>query len=284
MAKPQYVLSIEKACKYIDENYNGKIRLSTLAEVAEQSPFYFHRKFKEVTGVTPREYLEAVRLKHLKLSLKRGESARRSTYSVGYNTAGWLYSSRDSKIGVTPSEYKARGEGLTIAYGLSDCNLGRLLVAATASGVCFVALGDSDGKLVSNLTDEYSKATIIPEAEAGINMEQWVSEILSYLDGKNKLLGSKLPVDVQATAFQWKVWKELQNIPYGTTRSYNDIAERIGAPRAYRAVANACAVNRVPLAIPCHRVVRKNGDLGGYRWGMDRKKKLLDMEKRASEN
>jgi AraC family transcriptional regulator of adaptative response/methylated-DNA-[protein]-cysteine methyltransferase len=283
-AKPMHVLSIEKVCKYIEENYNGKIRLSTLADIAEQSPFYFHRRFKEVTGVTPRQYLEAVRLKHLKLSLKRGESARRSTYAVGYNTAGWLYSSRDSKIGVSPSEYKAGGEGLTIAYGVCECNLGRLLVAATSSGVCFVALGDSDRKLLSHLEDEYPKASVIPEMEAGISMEPWVSEILSFLDGKNKLLGSELPIVVQTTAFQWKVWKELQNIPYGTTRSYNDIAERIGAPRAYRAVANACAVNRVPLAIPCHRVVRKNGDLGGYRWGMERKKKLLEMEKNSAEN
>src|ERR1700730_13502121 len=205
--KPQHVLSIEKACKYIDENYGEKIKLSTLAALANQSPFYFHRRFKQVTGVTPREYLEAVRVKHLKLSLKRGESARRSTYAAGYNTTGWLYSARDPKIGVMPSEYKTGGRGLTIAYNLGDCNLGRLLIGATSSGVCFVALGDSDRKLLACLKDEYPKASVIPEEDAGISMREWISDILSYLEGKNKLLGSELPLDVQATAFQWKVWK-----------------------------------------------------------------------------
>jgi AraC family transcriptional regulator, regulatory protein of adaptative response / methylated-DNA-[protein]-cysteine methyltransferase len=263
----------------MDENYAEKIRLSWLAKLANQSPFYFHRTFKQFMGVTPRQYLEAVRLKHVKLSLKRGESARKSTYDAGYNTAGWLYSARDSKIGVSPSQYKSGGKGLTIAFSLSGCNLGRLLVAATTGGVCFVALGDSDERLLSHLKDEYPEALLLSEADASVDMSAWVSEILRYLEGKNRLLSSNLPIDVQATAFQWKVWKELQNIPYGTTRSYNDIANRIGVPLGYRAVANACASNHVPLAIPCHRVVRKNGDLGGYRWGVERKRKLLEMEK-----
>ena len=134
-----------------------------------------------------------------------------------------------------------------------------------------------------HLKDEYPKASVIPERGGNQHGTSGSRRFFRYLEGKNKLLGSELPIDVQATAFQWKVWKELQNIPYGTTRSYNDIAERIGVPRGYRAVANACAVNRVPLAIPCHRVVRKNGDLGGYRWGMERKTKLLEMEKNSIE-
>ncbi|MDA4112189.1 MAG: bifunctional DNA-binding transcriptional regulator/O6-methylguanine-DNA methyltransferase Ada [Thaumarchaeota archaeon] len=280
--KSGQVQAVERACNFMDQNYNSKIRLSLLAEIANQSPFYFHRTFKRVMGITPRQYLEAVRLKHLKLSLKQGESTRRSTYKVGYNTAGWLYSERDSKIGVMPSDYKSGGQGLVIAYNISDCNLGRILVAATSRGVCFVCLGNSDGKLINYLSDEYPKATIISEPETDIQLQEWVSQILQYLEGKNKLLNSNLPIDVQATAFQWKVWKELQNIPYGTTRSYNDIANRVGVPRGYRAVANACASNRVPLAIPCHRVVRKNGDLGGYRWGVERKKKLLQLEKTVS--
>ncbi len=283
LEKPEQLAWIEKVCKYMDENFSDKIRLDSLAKIADQSPFYFHRTFKQYMGVTPRQYLEAVRLKHLKLSLKRGESARKSTYAAGYNTTGWLYSSGDSKIGVSPAEYRSGGKGLTIAYSLTECTLGRLLVAATTNGVCFVALGDSDPRLLSHLKSEYPHAQIISDAEAGIDMGGWISEILEYLQGKNRLLSSNLPIDVQATAFQWKVWKELQNIPYGATRSYNEIAERIGVPKGYRAVANACASNHVPLAIPCHRVVRKNGDLGGYRWGVERKRKLLEMEQRTSE-
>lgn len=227
-------------------------------------------------GITPKAYLEAVRLRHAKFALKRGESARKSTYKVGHNSSAWLYSENDSKFGMSPSKYKSGGAGLVIRYSISSCPLGQLLVAGTERGICFVCLGDSGEKLISHLRGEYPNARISPEEEKGL--KPWVTEILGYLDGKNRLRNSNLPIDVQATAFQWRVWKELQNIPYGATMSYNEIAERIGNPLAYRAVANACGSNRVPLIIPCHRVIRKNGDLGGYRWGIERKKKLLRME------
>lgn len=262
----------------MEENYGSKILLSKLAEISGRSQFHFHRNFRKVTGVTPRDYLEAVRLRHAKLALKRGESTRNSTYGVGHNSASWLYSDKStSKFGMSPSEFKSGGKGLPISYTISDCALGRMLVAATEKGICFICLGDSDDNLVVHLKNEYPNATV-SKASSGSGLDAWVSEILEYLEGKTKLDGSKLPIDVIATSFQLRVWRELQNIPFGGTLSYNEIAERIGNPKAYRAVANACASNRVPLVIPCHRVVRKNGDLGGYRWGVERKRKLLSME------
>jgi AraC family transcriptional regulator, regulatory protein of adaptative response / methylated-DNA-[protein]-cysteine methyltransferase len=271
---PENYLIVQKICNYIEEKYDSKISLPDLSLIANQSQFHFHRNFKNIMGVTPRQYVEAVRLRHAKLALKRGESARRSTYKVGHNSSAWLYS--DSKFGMPLSKYKSGGDGLVISYLVSNCSLGKLLVAGTEQGVCFVCLGDSNEKLVSHLRAEYPKAGISSKEEE--RLKPWVSEILAYLEGKNRLGNSNLPLDVQATAFQWLVWKELQNIPYGATRSYNEVAEKVGNPLAYRAVANACASNRVPLVIPCHRVVRKNGDLGGYRWGVERKKKLLKME------
>jgi AraC family transcriptional regulator of adaptative response/methylated-DNA-[protein]-cysteine methyltransferase len=277
---PENFQTVRKVCDYIEENYESKIALADLAKIVDQSQFHFHRNFKQITGITPKGYLEAVRLRHAKFALKRGESARRSTYRVGHNSSAWLYSEKDSKFGMPPSKYKSGGAGLAITYSLSRSSLGQLLVAGTERGICFVCLGDSAEKLVSHLRGEYPNAMISPENQKGL--KPWVSEILDYLDGKNRLGNSNLPIDVQATAFQWRVWKELQNIPYGATMSYNEIAERIGNPLAYRAVANACGSNRVPIVIPCHRVIRKNGDLGGYRWGVDRKKRLLKMENAVS--
>jgi AraC family transcriptional regulator, regulatory protein of adaptative response / methylated-DNA-[protein]-cysteine methyltransferase len=275
---PSSELAIQKVCEFIEENYNTKINLSKLAEIAGQSPFHFHRNFRNSTGVTPKEYVEAVRLKHAKDALKMGQSTRNSTYKAGHNSAAWLYSEGSkAKFGMTPSALKSGGQGQLINYGLADCSLGRVLVAATSSGICFVCLGDSDEKLVRHLKNEYPNAEISSE-EKETALGDWISEIVQYLEGKSRLMESNLPVDVVATAFQISVWKELQKIPYGSTRSYNEIASRIGRPKAYRAVANACGSNRVPLVIPCHRVVRKNGDIGGYRWGIERKKKLLSME------
>ncbi len=275
---PPSIAAVQKVCIFINENYDSKISLPKLAEIAGQSQFHFHRNFRKATGVTPRQYLEAVRMKQAKLALKRGESTRNSTYSVGHSSASWLYSDRStSKLGMSPSMYKSGGEGLSISYTVANCSLGRVLVAGTNNGLCFVALGESDKKLVSHLENEYPNAVISPGNDS-VGVNTWISKILEYLEGKTPLGQASLPIDVTATAFQMRVWKELQNIPYGTTLSYNEVAERVGNPRAYRAVANACASNRVPLVIPCHRVVRKNGDLGGYRWGMERKRKLLAME------
>jgi AraC family transcriptional regulator, regulatory protein of adaptative response / methylated-DNA-[protein]-cysteine methyltransferase len=275
---PSNVATVQRVCNFIEENYDSKISLRKLGEIAGQSQFHFHRSFQKVTGLTPKQYLEAVRLNHVKMKLKLGESARNSTYGVGHNSASWLYSEgATSKLGMSPSIYKSGGEGLSISYTIASCSLGRVLVAATTKGICFVCLGDADEKLVRHLQNEFPKAKILPK---GTNEELagWTSQILKYLEGRTLLEQTSLPLDVTATAFQMRVWRELQRIPHGRTLSYNEVAEKIGNPRAYRAVANACASNRVPLVIPCHRVVRKNGDLGGYRWGVERKKKLLMME------
>jgi AraC family transcriptional regulator of adaptative response/methylated-DNA-[protein]-cysteine methyltransferase len=279
---PEAIATIQRVCSFIEENYDSKISLSKLSDVATQSPFHLHRSFKKITGVTPREYLEAVRVKHAKLALKRGESTRSSTYAAGHSSASWLYPHQGpSKIGVPPSIYKSGGDGLSINYTIADCSLGRVLVAGTNSGVCFVCLGNADDKLLAHLQNEYPNATISKQ-DSESSLEMWLSKILEYLEGKTRLGEKSLPIDVASTAFQMRVWKELQSIPYGKTLSYNEVAQRIGNPKAYRAVANACASNRVPLVIPCHRVVRKNGELGGYRWGVERKEKLLSMEAESS--
>lgn len=279
---PVSISAVQKACDFIEENYASRISLRNLAAAVGQSPYYLHRNFSRLTGVTPKEYLEAVRMKRAKSALKQGESTRNSTYQAGHSSASWMYgSSAAAKLGMSPSLYKSGGDGLKIVYVISDSPLGRILVGATERGICFICLGSTDEKLVGYLRDEYPRADISQES-AETKLGSWVSEIIGYLEGKNRLAQDALPLDVSATAFQMSVWKELQKIPYGRTASYNEIAEKIGRPNAYRAVANACASNRVPLVIPCHRVVRKNGNLGGYRWGVERKKKLLAIEANAS--
>jgi len=223
--------------------------------------------------------LEDVRLRHAKLSIRMGESTRNSTYDAGHNSNAWLYSERNTaKFGMHPSVYKSGGVGLSITYTATNCPLGRILVARTDSGICFVALGSSDEGLLMHLRAEYPNARLSADGEDR-ELHIWVSDIVEYLEGKASLDQNKnLPVDVTATAFQIRVWNELRKIPYGMTRSYREVAKRIGNPKAYRAVANACGSNKVPLVVPCHRVVRQNGDLGGYRWGVERKKRLLAME------
>lgn len=278
---PVIVRAVQKACTFIEENYGEKISVSRLAEIAGLSPFHFHRNFHKITGVTPKEYVESVRIKHAKLALKNGMSARNSTYRAGHNSAAWLYSdSGASRLGMTPAVYKSGGSGLEISYLISPCTLGRILVAGTQKGICFVGLGDTDAELENYLKVEFPRAKL--SRGAGV-VDAWMPEILNYLEGKSRLGESQLPLDIASTAFQMRVWRELQGIPYGKTLSYNEIAEKIGHPKAYRAVANACGSNRVPLVIPCHRVVRKNGDLGGYRYGIGRKKKLLEMEAKNSD-
>lgn len=269
---------VEKVCNYIKENYQSRLTLGVLSREASLSEFYFQRIFKQVTGITPRQYVEATRINRLKLSLKGGAAIRRSIYNAGYNTSSWLYSRPNAKLGMSPLLYKKGGEGLSISYITSGCPLGRLLVAATERGVCAVSLGDSDEKLFSFLSAEYPRADLRrANGRSNARLASWVREILDYLT-TGKEIDRNLPLDFQATAFQWRVFKELQSIPYGSTRSYSDIAKGVGSADASRAVGNACNSNPTALVIPCHRVVRKNGDLGGYRWGIERKKFLLKKE------
>ncbi len=271
--------TIQKLCEFINENSKEKLTLERLSKESGFSPFHLQRLFKKVTGVTPREYVEAVRIAKLKLSLKSGNSIRESTYGAGYNTSGWLYF-RPNKLGMSPLKYKKGGEGLEIRHVISDSPLGKLLVAATERGVCLVSLADSTEKLLAYLRSEYPKAKLLAhsEVQGDRNLSFAVDRISEYLANGTDLENSNLPLDLRATAFQQRVWKELRAIPYGKVRSYSDVAKSIGLPKAIRAVANACASNPVPLVVPCHRVVPKSGGVGNYGLGVNRKKVLLEKE------
>jgi AraC family transcriptional regulator of adaptative response/methylated-DNA-[protein]-cysteine methyltransferase len=232
------------------------------------------RAFKRVLGITPRQYRDAHRVTRLKQELKRRPHVSPAVYDAGYGSSSRVYERAHDHLGMTPGTYARGGAGLEIAYVVVPSALGRLLVAATSRGVCRISLGDAAATLERDLVAEFPAARIHKDRAP---LEGWVSAILRYLDGDEPSLD--LPLDIRATAFQRRVWQELQRIPYGQTRSYTDVARRIGKPTATRAVARACATNPVALAIPCHRVVREDGNLGGYRWGMERKKALLASEK-----
>jgi AraC family transcriptional regulator of adaptative response/methylated-DNA-[protein]-cysteine methyltransferase len=251
-----WVDKIRRACVYLS-NVEGHPSLATLAARLGGSPYHLQRNFKRLVGVTPREYAEACRLKTVKRRLRRGTGVT------------------GAKLGMAPSVYQRGGAGMTIRYSVVDSPLGKLLVAATARGVCAVSMGESDKELAKALTHEYPAASI---AEDAGGLARWTSEIVAHLEGREPRLD--LPIDVRATAFQWQVWQALAAIPYGETRTYGDIAATIGQPRAVRAVARACATNPVALAIPCHRVVPAAGGTGGYRWGPARKTTLLAAERR----
>lgn len=277
---PQEIL-VGKICDLVDENPEADLSLNDLGRTLNLSPFYVQRIFKKVTGITPKEYVRASRIQKIKQSLKRGESIRKSIYDSGYNTSSFLYtqsSSYDSVLGMRPSSYKAGGEGMKVSYLVSDSPVGRLLVAGTESGICAVMIGNSNERMIKTLNEEFPKADIVQDERIVNNLGAWVEKILDCLNSGKNLASSGVPLDVIGTAFQHRVWKELQAIPLGEVMSYSEVAKRIGEPKATRAVARACATNPACLVIPCHRVVSKSGDLGGYRWGIDKKKHLLGSE------
>lgn len=241
------------------------------------TPHRLLRTFKQIVGITPRAYAEARRLEVLKGRLREGDSVTRALYDAGYGSSSRLYERAQIRLGMTPGTYRRGGQGMRIDYALADCPLGRLLVAATPRGVCAVYFGDSDRSLASSLRHEYPSAEI-HRSEAGV--ARWVGDILRHLAGQQRHLD--LPTDVNATAFQQRVWEHLRAIPYGETRTYGEIAERMGEPGAARAVGRACATNPVSIVIPCHRAVRGDGGLGGYRWGVGRKERLLAHERSAA--
>jgi AraC family transcriptional regulator of adaptative response/methylated-DNA-[protein]-cysteine methyltransferase len=272
---------VEETCSFINQNLDGKLSLAELGKHANLNPFYFQRLFKRITGVTPCEYVEGERLRRAKNSMSRGESVRSAIYKAGRNSTSWLYTNPYAKLGMRPSSYKSKGRGMYIHYSIHDCQLGKLLVAGTQKGVCAVILGDSDSTLEAWLRTEFSSARISMKAASELGL--WVSKILAYLEGKEVVPLDTLPLDIRATSFEYKVWKQLQAIPYGTTCSYADIARRISHPRSTRAVANACARNPVALVVPCHRVVRSDGSLGGYGFGIERKAFLIQSEQENME-
>ncbi|MDP9200886.1 MAG: bifunctional DNA-binding transcriptional regulator/O6-methylguanine-DNA methyltransferase Ada [Gemmatimonadota bacterium] len=272
--------AVQRAQDYIDSHIadlsDERITLELLGEKSRLSPHHLQRKFKEIIGLTPAQYIRARKSERLKGELKRGETVSRATFGAGYGSSSRVYGTSDAQLGMTPATYRRGGAGMHIDYAVAKTSLGTLLVAATDRGVCAVTLGDDINVLESALAEEYPAATLTRVTAPSSSLASWVEQIVATVDGAGARLD--IPLDVRASAFQWKVWRELQKIPLGETRSYSEIASLIGSPKAVRAVASACANNRVAVVVPCHRAVRLDGGLGGYRWGLERKRRLLEKE------
>lgn len=268
--------AVKRICRYIEQHLDEPVTLSRLAGVFQQSPFHLQRTFKGVLGVTPRAYADSCRVNQFKRNLQAGHSVTRAMYDAGYGSSSRLYERTASQLGMTPDKYRRGAVAAFIRYTFADSPLGRMLVAATEKGICAIQFADSEDELVEGLKHEFPFANRKRDDDG---MRTWKHALLERLSGQRR--NSFLPLDIQATAFQRRVWEHLQSIPYGATRSYRQVAKAIGEPRAIRAVARACASNRLAVAIPCHRVVREDGGLGGYRWGVERKEALLELERRG---
>ena len=247
--------------------------LDDLAAQAGMSRFHFHRVFKSVTGVTPKAYASAYRAGRVREELRNSNTVTEAIYDAGYNSNSRFYERSHKMLGMTPSSYRAGGKGEKIRFAVAQCTLGAILGAASAKGVCTILLGDDPDALVRQLEDAFPKAELIGGDPA---FEDWMAQVIGLVEAPQ--LGHNLPLDIRGTAFQQRVWQALSEIPVGTKASYAEIAAKIGSPRATRAVAQACGANSIAVAIPCHRVVRKDGDLSGYRWGVERKQTLLGLE------
>jgi AraC family transcriptional regulator of adaptative response/methylated-DNA-[protein]-cysteine methyltransferase len=269
-----HVELVQRVCRAIAANPEGALTLAALSADVGLSPFHLQRIFKRVMGITPKQYADAYRMERFKGELRKGEAVTSALYGAGYGSSSRLYERADAQLGMTPAVYRKGGAGMQITYTVVPCPLGMILVAATERGVCAVTPGDDADALVAGLHREYPAAQIHEDAT---HLSEAVEAILRHLAGEQPHLD--LPLDIRATAFQWRVWEALREIPYGDTRSYSEIAQAIGQPTAARAVAQACGNNPVALAIPCHRVVREDGSLGGYRWGIERKRAILTRER-----
>jgi AraC family transcriptional regulator of adaptative response/methylated-DNA-[protein]-cysteine methyltransferase len=258
---------------YIQNNLDKKLTLSILSAQVGFSPYHLQRTFKRVEGISPRRYIETLRLAKMKQSLINGETVTRALYSAGFSSRSRFYEKGSYRFGMSPGVVRRGGQGMQISYAIVNSPLGRLLVGATYLGICAVCMGDSDEAVEKALSEEYPSASLLRDDQA---LHAFVTPIMNYFAGRQFDL--KLPLDVQASAFQLRVWKEIQSIHYGDTSTYSQIARGLGEPQAARAVARACATNPVSLVIPCHRVIGKNGELRGYRWGKERKQELLTLE------
>jgi AraC family transcriptional regulator of adaptative response/methylated-DNA-[protein]-cysteine methyltransferase len=263
----------ERVRRYIDTHVDEPLPLSRLAREAGVSPAHLQRTFTRVVGLSPRQYQEQHRVGAFKSALRDGRTVSSATYEAGFASGRRVYETAHDALGMTPGAYRRRGTGVTIHYTAVPTSLGLLLVAVTERGVCSVSLGDDEAALVEALRAEYPQAELARATDAN---DRLVDAVVAHVEGKAG--ADELPLDVRATAFQWQVWRALQRIPEGATRSYQAVAEELGRPTAARAVARACASNRVAVLIPCHRVVRGDGALGGYRWGIARKAALLARE------
>ncbi|MCM5682837.1 bifunctional DNA-binding transcriptional regulator/O6-methylguanine-DNA methyltransferase Ada [Schlegelella sp. S2-27] len=269
---------VAHACRAI-EAADEAPDLATLAADAGVSPYHFHRVFKAVTGVTPKAYADAQRAQRVRQALPQAESVTAALYDAGFNSNARFYARTPQVLGMTPSAYRAGGVDATIRFAIAQCSLGAILVAATEQGVCAITLGDDPEALLHDLQQRFSRAQLVG-AEPGF--ERLVAQVVGMVESPDT--GQALPLDIRGTAFQQRVWQALRDIPAGSTASYAQIAERLGAPKAVRAVAAACAANPLAVAIPCHRVVRSDGGLSGYRWGVERKRVLLQREAAQEES
>jgi len=271
---PQMEL-VQRVCSLLNSSDSETVKLAELASHAGVSVFHLQRTFKRVMGISPRQYLAARRFGNFKALVRKGDSVTTALYESGFNSSSRLYEYASEELGMTPATYSRGGRGVNINYTIVASSMGRLLVAMTERGVCAVRMCDTDAELEKDLRDEFPHAQINRDDSA---LREQVQKILNHLDNNEPRLD--LPLDIRATAFQRQVWDKLRAIPYGQTVSYGDVAKALGNPGAVRAVGRACATNPVALVIPCHRVVREDQSLGGYRWGLERKKKLLEREKR----
>jgi AraC family transcriptional regulator, regulatory protein of adaptative response / methylated-DNA-[protein]-cysteine methyltransferase len=270
---PRELDIVNRACAALDADPQRRLTLAELSDAVHVSPFHLQRLFKRVVGVSPRQYQAAQRGAALRDALRSGSDVTRATLDAGFGSPSRMYDSAPAELGMAPSAYRRKGAGLTVRYAGAPTSLGFVLIAATDKGICKIGFGDDDALLIDELRDEFANAELQEDAE---QLAPFIAQIDAYLRGTRQ--DFDLPLDIAATSFRQRVWDALRRIPYGETRSYSQIAEAVGSPRAVRAVATACATNPVALAIPCHRVVQKGGALAGYRWGLPRKAALLDNE------
>jgi AraC family transcriptional regulator of adaptative response/methylated-DNA-[protein]-cysteine methyltransferase len=269
---------VRSICRYIEQHLDDPLTLAVLGAEFEMSPFHLQRVFKKALGVSPKQYADSCRMKLLKQRLQEGHNVTRALYDAGYSSSSRLYERTSSQLGMTPDKYRRGAVAANIRYTCVASPLGRMLLAATDRGVCAIHFASTDEELVQGLQREFPFAI---RKQDDVGLAPWVSDLLASLNGQK--LNRNLPLDIQATAFQRRVWDYLRSLPRGATRSYQQVAQAIGQPTAARAVARACATNPVAVAIPCHRVVREGGELGGYRWGMERKRTLLGMESKPAD-
>ncbi|MGD0790883.1 MAG: bifunctional DNA-binding transcriptional regulator/O6-methylguanine-DNA methyltransferase Ada [Terriglobales bacterium] len=270
---PQSAL-VRAMCRYIEQHIEDRLTLSLLAKEFRRSSFHLQRTFKSVLGVSPKAYIDACRLRQVKQNLQAGHSVTTALYAAGYGSSSRLYERTATQLGMTPEKYRRGAVASVVRYTIAPSPLGRMLIAATDKGICAIQFANSDQQFQQGLIREFPFAVRRRDDAA---MSQWRESLARLIQGQET--NPSLPLDIRATAFQRRVWECLQRIPRGETRSYSAVARKIGMPKATRAVARACATNPVAVAIPCHRVVREDGNLGGYRWGLERKEQLLAMEK-----
>lgn len=269
-------------CRYIESHPTDAHSLTSLAKRAALSQFQLHRLFKSFLRLTPKEYVEEVRLASLKKNLRSSASVTDAIYDSGLESSSAVYGRLDAHLGMTPRNYRQGGKGVDISFAFGQTALGKVLIGATDRGVCYLQFGESERELLEQLVEEYPNAIVTPSEAKGMQMNSWMTALNAMLAGK--VSKGSLPLDVQGTAFQKRVWEFLRTIPKGDVVSYAEVAEGIGSPKAIRAAASACANNRIGVLIPCHRVIRGTGELGGYRWGLPRKRALLDMERKKTKN